>query len=161
MSQRQKSLDRKVFRYSPENSESAPSTSLNVYQTRYLPSSPQDSLFLIKFSNPLLRLEFGFCRVLTIVRVRKLYLLTYFLSTFSHAGPATWNAFSALTLLVGRQEGHPSCKKTEWWGAGVVICLELGADLHVAQLMPLPLTVAYLASVKSRLVLPFWYRLTG
>jgi len=65
-----------------------------------------------------------------------------------------------LTLLDGRQEGHPSLK-TEWWGAGVVICLELGADLHVAQLMPLPLTVAYLASVKSRLVLPFWYRLTG
>jgi len=21
-----------------------------------------------------------------------------------------WNAFSALTLLVGRQEGHPACK---------------------------------------------------
>ena len=20
--------------------------------------------------------------------------------------------------------GHPACKKTEWWGAGVVICLE-------------------------------------
>jgi len=33
-------------------------------------------------------------------------------------------AFSALTLLVGRQEGHPACKKTEWWGAGAVICLE-------------------------------------
>ena len=32
-------------------------------------------------------------------------------------------AFSALTLLVGRQEGHPACKKNEWWGAGVVICL--------------------------------------
>jgi len=32
--------------------------------------------------------------------------------------------FSALTLLVGRLEGHPACKKTEWWGAGVVICLE-------------------------------------
>jgi len=42
-----------------------------------------------------------------------------------------------------------------WWAAGVVICLERGADLHMAQLMPLPL-----ASVKSRLVLPFWYRLT-
>ena len=27
-------------------------------------------------------------------------------------------AFSALTLLVGRQEGHPACKKTERWGAG-------------------------------------------
>jgi len=34
-----------------------------------------------------------------------------------------------LTLFVGRQEGHPACKKTEWWGAGVVICLERGADL--------------------------------
>ena len=50
-------------------------------------------------------------------------------------------AFSALTLLVGRQEGHPACKETEWWGAGVVICRERGADLHMAQLMPLPLTV--------------------
>jgi len=63
--------------------------------------------------------------------------------------------FSALTLLVGRQEGHPACKK-QWWGAGMVICLERGADLHMAQLMPLSLT----ALVKSRLVLPFWYRLT-
>jgi len=32
------------------------------------------------------------------------------------------------------------------------------ADLHIVQLMLLPLTV--FASVKSRLVLPFWYRLT-
>ena len=51
-------------------------------------------------------------------------------------------AFSAWTLLVGWQEGHPVCKKTERWGAGVVICLERGADLHIAQLMPLPLTVS-------------------
>ena len=50
--------------------------------------------------------------------------------------------FSALRLLAGRQEGHPAYKKTEWWGAGVVICLERGADLHMAQLMPLPLTVS-------------------
>ena len=52
------------------------------------------------------------------------------------------SAFSALTLLVGRQEGHQACKKTEWWGAGVVICLERGADLHMAQLMPLLLIVS-------------------
>ena len=57
-------------------------------------------------------------------------------------------AFSALTLLVGRQEGHPACKKTEWWGAGVVICLERGADLHMAQLMPLPLTVSCFSKVQ-------------
>jgi len=52
------------------------------------------------------------------------------------------HAFSALTLLVGWQEGHPACKKTEWWGAGMVVCLEQGADLHMAQLLPLPLTVS-------------------
>jgi len=53
-------------------------------------------------------------------------------------------AFSALTLLVGRQEGHPACKKQSGgpWGTGMVICLERGADLHMAQLMPLPLTVS-------------------
>ena len=73
------------------------------------------------------------------------------------SAPLARIAFSALTLLVGPQEGHPACKKTEWWGAGEVICLKRGADLHMAQQMPLPLTVA---SVKSRLVLPFWYRLT-
>ena len=50
-------------------------------------------------------------------------------------------AFSALMLLVGWQEGHPACKKPEWWGTGMVICLERGADLHIVQLMPLPLTV--------------------
>jgi len=54
---------------------------------------------------------------------------------------STNTAFSALTLLVGRQEGHPTCKKHEWWGAGVVVCLEQGADLHMARLMPLPLAV--------------------
>ena len=57
-------------------------------------------------------------------------------------------AFSALTLLVGRQEGHPVCKKTEWWGAGVVICLERGRDLHMTQLMPLPLTVSCFSKIQ-------------
>ena len=43
----------------------------------------------------------------------------------------------------------------------MVICLEQGADLHMAQRMPLPpLCSLTLASVKSRLVLPFWHRLT-
>jgi len=35
--------------------------------------------------------------------------------------------------------GHPACKKTEWWGTGMVICLDRGAnDLHMVHLMPLP-----------------------
>jgi len=45
----------------------------------------------------------------------------------------TFNAFSTLMLLVGWQEGHPACKKTEWWGAGMVICLEQCAALHTGQ----------------------------
>jgi len=57
-------------------------------------------------------------------------------------------AFSALTLLVGRQEEHPACKKTEWLGAGVVISLERGADLHMFQLMPLPLTVSCFSKIQ-------------
>ena len=48
--------------------------------------------------------------------------------------------FDAVVFL--RQEGHPACKETEWWGVGMVICLERIADLHMSQLMPLPLTVS-------------------
>ena len=59
-------------------------------------------------------------------------------------------AFSALTLLVWWQEGHPACKKLSGgrWGAGVVICLERGADLHMAQLVPLPLTVSCFSKIQ-------------
>jgi len=61
------------------------------------------------------------------------YWLVFIFTLFSYQ-----YAFSALTLLIVRQEGHPACKKL----SGVVICLEWGADLHTAQLMPLPLTVS-------------------
>ena len=40
----------------------------------------------------------------------------------------------------------------------MVMCLGQGAGLHMAQLMPLLLTIS--CSSKSRLVLPFWCRLT-
>ena len=53
-------------------------------------------------------------------------------------------AFSALTLL----EGIRPVKKLECWGAGVVICLERGADLHMAQLMPLPLTFSCFSEIQ-------------
>jgi len=38
------------------------------------------------------------------------------------------------------------------------ICLERCADLHMAQLMPLPLTVSCFS--KIQIGLPFWYPLT-
>ena len=50
-------------------------------------------------------------------------------------------------LLVGRQEGHPACKKLSGGGAGMVICLEQGADF-IAQLMPLPLTVSCFSKIQ-------------
>jgi len=49
--------------------------------------------------------------------------------------------FDAVGWAAGIASG---LKKTKWWGAGVVICLERGADLHMAQLMPLPPTVSLL-----------------
>jgi len=60
---------------------------------------------------------------------------------------------------LGGRKGIQSVKN-EWWGAGVVICLEQGAELHMAQLMPLHCHSLSLASVKCRFVLPFCYWLS-
>jgi len=68
-------------------------------------------------------------------------------------------AFGALTLSVVRQKGHLTGKKTEWWDAGVVMSLGQDADLHIAQLIPLPLTIS--CSSKSRLVLSSCFYLSG
>ena len=38
--------------------------------------------------------------------------------------------------------------KTEWWGAGVVICLGRGAELHMSQPVPLPLTVSCFSKIQ-------------
>ena len=63
----------------------------------------------------------------------------------------------AFTLLVGQREGHPACKKTEWW------------------VLAMPTWHGYLSGARCRLaygpadvteyscfslVLPFWYQLT-
>ena len=66
-------------------------------------------------------------------------------------------AFSALTLLVGRHEGHPACKKLS---GGVLAWLSVWSEVQTC-ICPADATATHsLASVKSRLVLPFWYRLT-
>jgi len=80
-----------------------------------------------------------------------LYIFLFFCCCFK--------SFSALMLLVGWQEGHLACKETEWWDAGMVICQGRSADLHMAQLMPLPLTIS--CSSKSRLALPCGIGLPG
>jgi len=67
-------------------------------------------------------------------------------------------AFSALTLLVGRQEGHPVCKKLS---GGVLVWLSVWSKVQTC-IWPswCHCRSLSLASVKSRLVSPFWYRLT-
>jgi len=59
---------------------------------------------------------------------------------------------------VGGRKGIRPVEKTEWWVADMVICLERGADLRMAQLMPLLLTVSCFSKIDVGL--PFWYRLT-
>jgi len=59
--------------------------------------------------------------------------------------------FSALMLLVGEQEGHPACKKLS---GGVLAWLSVWSEvqtcikLHMAQLMPLPLTVSCFSKIQ-------------
>jgi len=69
--------------------------------------------------------------------------------------------FSALTLLDGHCEQHVA-HKMSGIVVGIIICLQRRADCwHMVQLMTLPSQPPMsLASFKSRLVLPFWYRLT-
>ena len=62
--------------------------------------------------------------------------------------------FSAFTVLVGWQEGHPACKKLS---GGVLAWLSVWSTV---QTCIWPSHSWSLASVKSRLVLPFWYQLT-
>ena len=67
-------------------------------------------------------------------------------------------AFSALTLLAGQQEGHSACKKLS---GEVLAWLSVWSEVHTC-IWPswCHCHSLSLASVKSRLVLPFWYWLT-
>jgi len=49
--------------------------------------------------------------------------------------------------LSGRKGIRP-VKNKSGGGAGVVVCLERGADLHMVQLMPLPLTVSWFSKIQ-------------
>jgi len=56
-------------------------------------------------------------------------------------------AFSALTLLVGRWEGYPACKKLS---GEVLVWLSVWSEVQtcIAQLMPLPLTVSCFSKIQ-------------
>jgi len=61
-----------------------------------------------------------------------------------------------LTLLVGRQEGHPACKNLS---GGVLVWLSVWIEVQTC-IWSSWCHCHSLSLVKSRLVLPFWYRLT-
>ena len=67
-------------------------------------------------------------------------------------------SFNDLTLLVRRLEGHPACKKQS---GGVLVWLSVWNKVQTC-IWPswCHCHSLSLVSVKSRLVLPFWYRLT-
>ena len=69
--------------------------------------------------------------------IRKASQNTLFFSFFNNFGQLTQMPLICIQL-----------SDYEWLGAGVVICLERGADLHMAQLMPLPLTVSCFSKIQ-------------
>ena len=73
--------------------------------------------------------------------------------TISHLLSLTLFAFSALTLLVGRQEGYPACKKLEWWDVGVVIWDEVQTCIWLSR--------CHCHSLSLAPVNPDWFYLPG
>jgi len=75
-----------------------------------------------------------------------------------HAGwrfhAALWRcySFSAMPSVIWRcwLSGRKGIRPVKNWGCGdsMVICLEQGSDLHMAQLMPLPLTVSCFSKIQ-------------
>jgi len=118
------------------------SLTLNQYESKWMYVIKRKRLLLFKTA---------------LHRFNKHFTLLYSSALWAHIH-YTKNAFSALTLLVGRQEGHPACKKLSGEGLAslsvwseVQICIwPSWRHYHSLSLAP----------VKSRLVLPFWYRLT-
>jgi len=66
--------------------------------------------------------------------------------------PSVLFAFSALTLLVGWQEGHPACKKLS---GGVLSWLSVWSECRLAYGSADATATHCLAPVKSRLVFTF------
>ena len=85
---------------------------------------------------------FTLCAVAySFIRIQRLVVYSRFWS-FVRSSEATGPPSVLWYCWLGGRKGIRPVKKLESLGAGVVICLERGADLHTAQLMPLPLTVS-------------------
>jgi len=72
----------------------------------------------------------------------RLTLLTYLFAYSVFYRPDALPVAQAINYSV-------KASKVKWWGASVVVCLERGVDLHMVQLMPLPLTVSYFSKIQT------------
>ena len=72
--------------------------------------------------------------------LRSVIIVIYFCYLFHDL---SLQCFDAVGLAAGRASGL-----WKWWGPGVVIYLERGADLHMAQLVSLPLTVSCFSKIQ-------------
>jgi len=92
--------------------------------------------------------------------VIELYLLSaytiFVVAAHIHYGirvvhPPLYTPFSTFIIIITVVCFFVLLLQCEWCGAGmVVISLEQGADLHMAQLMPLPLTVSCFSKIQIR-----------
>jgi len=102
--------------------------------------------------------EYAFCYIFIYLILCICHEETVYAHKISRVLAMVQIAFSALTLLVGRQEGHPACKKLSgevmaWlsvWNEVQTCIWPSWCHCHSLSL----------ASVQSSLVLPFWYRPT-
>ena len=65
-----------------------------------------------------------------------------FILVYLHLPSVLWRCW------LGGRKGIRPVKNLEWWSTGMVICLKRDADLHVAQLMPLPLTISCFSKIQ-------------
>ena len=71
-----------------------------------------------------------------------LSLCTFFFMCIPTLPSVLWRCW------LGGRKGIRPVKNLVWWGTGMVICLERDADLHMALLMPLLLTVSCFSKIQ-------------
>ena len=96
---------------------------------------------------------FAAVRHFVVIHCNSTFISTFNLSTLSSKQRVKYLMFFLHHSVLwccwfGGRKGIRPVKKPEWWGTGMVVCLERGADLHMAQLMPLPLTVSCFSKIQ-------------
>jgi len=76
----------------------------------------------------------------------KISVINYMQAVFHTKNALVNNSSLLWRCWLGGRKGIQPVKN--WWGDGMIICMERGADLHMVQLMPLPLTVSCFSKIQ-------------